>query len=79
MSDLEKSFEYYLAHQEELVKRYAGQHVVIVDERVVGAFDSAIEAYQHAASQYEPGTFLVQLVTPGDEAYSQVFHSRVAL
>lgn len=78
-SDLSKEFAHYREHQDELVRLYEGRYIVIVDEQVVGDFDSAIEAYQSAARGHRPGTFLVQLVTPGDEAYSQVFHSRVAL
>jgi hypothetical protein len=77
MTSLEALFNYYLTNQNELVKQYNGKHIVLVDNQVVGAFDTMEEAYNYAASNYELGTFLIQLCTPGDEAYTQTFHSRV--
>lgn len=75
---LKKEFEYYLANQSELVKTYNGKYLVIKDQKVVGAFDDQEEAYSSASKDYEVGTFLIQLCTPGEEAYTQTFHSRVA-
>jgi hypothetical protein len=79
MSEIEKQFNYYLAHQDDLVKKYNGRHVVIVGEQVVRDFDTEVDAYKYASGNYEPGTFMIQLVTPGDESYSQTFYSRVAI
>lgn len=77
MTSLENLFKYYLEHQSELVKDFNGKHIILVDDKVVGAFDSMEEAYNYADANYELGTFLIQLCTPGDEAYTQTFHSRV--
>lgn len=77
MANLENLFDYYLSNQNELVKQYNGKHIVLVDNRVVGAFDTMEEAYKYAEANYELGNFLIQLCTPGDEAYTQTFHSRV--
>lgn len=77
MRTLETLFNYYLAHQTELVGQYNGKHIVLVDNKVVGSFDSMEDAYNFAEANYELGTFLIQLCTPGDEAYTQTFHSRV--
>ncbi len=74
---LEKEFEYYLKNQEELVKQYNGKFIVIKGEEVVKVFDTEIEAYNWAKEEYEPGTFLIQKVSPGDKDYTQTFHSRV--
>ena len=41
---LEKEFEYYLAHQAELVAKFDGKFVVIKGNEVLGAYDSEIEA-----------------------------------
>ncbi len=78
-TELRKQFKYYLDHQDELVRRYRGRWVVIVGEQVVGDFDSELAAYEFASGAYEPGTFMLQLVTPGKENYSQTFRSRVAI
>lgn len=74
---LEKEFEYYKANQDSLVKQYNGKHIVIIGESVVGSFDTQVEAYEDAIKEYEPGTFLIQLCSKGDQSYTQTFHSRV--
>jgi len=77
-SPLEKEFEYYIGHQDELVEKYKGKFVVIKDCRVIGAYDSQIEAVQESIKTHPMGTFLVQKCEPGKESYTQTFHSRVA-
>lgn len=74
---LEKEFQYFIDHQDELVKQYCGKYLVIVGEEVVGAYDSHQEAFDNAVKEYEEGTFLIQHCTPGEAAYTQTFHSRV--
>jgi hypothetical protein len=78
MSEVRKQFDFYVANQDDLVKKYRGRYVVIVGEEVAADFGTEMEAYKFASSTYEPGTFMIQLVTPGKENYSQTFHSRVA-
>jgi len=79
MGELEKEFNYYLEHQDELVKKYDGKFIVIKDCAVIGAFDSELEAIERTAEQYELGTFLVQKCEPGNQAYTATYHSRIAL
>lgn len=75
---LEREFEYYLKHQNDLVKQYRGKFVVIKNEKVIGVFDDELEAITETSKNHELGTFLVQRCEPGDENYTQTFHSRVA-
>ena len=78
MSDiLEQSFKYYLSHQAELVQAYNGKVIAIAGTEVVGAYDDARTAVQEAQKRHPLGTFIVQRVSPGEEAYTQTFHSRV--
>ncbi len=72
---LKREFDYFLEHHEELLKDYSGKHLVIKGEKVVGAYDSEEEAYFKSLEKHEPGTFLVQLCTPGDEAYTVTFYT----
>ena len=74
---LEGEFDYYLAHQDELVEKYNGRVIVIKDGKVLGDYESQIEAVMETKRTHEMGTFLVQAVSPGPEAYTQRFHSRV--
>jgi len=78
-SPLKREFDYYLAHQDELVKQYNGKFVVIKNLQVIGVHDDELTAVSETAKQHELGTFLVQKVEPGEEAYTQTFHSRVEL
>jgi len=75
---LEKEFRYYLAHQDELVAKYRGRVVVIRDEMVIGDYPDEATAVQETQKTYPLGTFLVQRCEPGNQAYTQTFHSRVA-
>jgi len=76
---LDKEFNWYLAHQSELVEQYNGKHLVIKDENVVGFYNSTSEAYRESKKKYKLGTFLIQLCTPGKEAYTKTFHFPLAL
>ena len=77
-SPLEKEFEYYLDHQDELVKKYNGKFVVIKGCSVIGAYDSELQALEETTKIHEMGTFLVQKCEPGSDSYTQSFHSRVS-
>lgn len=74
---LNEEFQYYLGHQDELVKQYRGKFVVIKGAAVIGVFDSELEAIEKTSQEHELGTFLVQKCEPGTEGYSQTYHSRV--
>ena len=77
MNALEKEFKFYLENQASIFAEYGGKYVVIVGDEVVGAYDSMADAYYDSAKKYEPGTFLIQKCTEGEEAYTQSFTSRV--
>jgi len=74
---LQKEFQFYLDHQDELVNRYEGKYIAIKDGEVLGAYDSEIAAITETQKSHPLGSFLVQLVTRGPDAYTQTFHSRV--
>ncbi len=65
-SPLKKEFEYYLAHQTELVEKYNGKFLVIKNEEVIGIYDDQVQAVTLSRKSHELGTFLVQKVEPGD-------------
>lgn len=77
-SPLKNEFDFYLAHQTDLVKQYNGRFVVIKGGKVLGAYDDAAVAITETQKTHALGTFLVQKVEPGTTAYTQTFHSRVA-
>ena len=77
-SPLKPEFDYYLANQAELVKKYNGKFVVIKNRQVIGVYDDQASAVSETRKTHELGTFLVQKVEAGPAAYTQTFHSRVA-
>lgn len=77
MTETDKLFEWYLANQEKLVEQYNGKYLVIKDNAIVDAFDSEDEAFFNAEEKYGLGNFIVQLCTPGKEAYTVNIYSPV--
>jgi hypothetical protein len=78
MESLKEEFEYYIEHQDELVRKYNGKFIVIKGGKVIGEYGSPLEAVEETSKKYELGTFLVQKCEPGSESYTQTYHSRVS-
>ena len=74
---LAKEFQFYLDNQDVLVKQYDGRVIVIKEGQVIGDYDSDAAAISATRKAHPLGTFLVQRVSAGQEAYTQTFHSRV--
>ena len=72
-----EEFRYYRAHQDAFVEKYNGQVVAIKGTDVLGAYDDLLTALTETQKSHEPGTFLLQRVSPGPEAYTVTFHSPV--
>lgn len=79
MADLKKEFQWYLDHQDELVDKYDGRFLVIVNQEVVGDYDSEIEAYFESKEKYGLGNFLLQRCSAGEGDYTATYHSRVRI
>ncbi len=77
-TSLRRELQYYIAHQEELVAKYNGQFIVLKGEAVEGVFDSELEALRYARKHHQPGSYMIQLVKPGKDSYTQTFHTRVS-
>ena len=75
---LKKELDYYIKHQDELVKQYNGKFIVIKDCKIIGAYNTALEAVETTKQAHRLGTFIVQKCEPGRESYTQTFHSRVS-
>lgn len=72
---LEKEYQYFKENRDSLVNKYGGRFIVIVDNEVVGDYDSFEEAFYKSQESIEPGSFLIQECSNNEPA--QVFHSRV--
>ena len=76
-STLDKECRFYRDNQDDLVAEHNGKVVVIKDCQVLGAYDNHLAAFTEALKQHERGTFLVQTVSEGNEAYTATFYSPV--
>jgi len=74
---LENEFNYYISHQNELLKTYDKRFLVIIGENVVGDYENHEHALFDSMKKYEMGTFLIQECTEGNSAYTATFRSRV--
>lgn len=59
-----KAFDWYTQHPEAL-KKYAGKHIAIIDDQVVGVGSSAEEAYRMATEKYPDKTPLLTYIPKG--------------
>ena len=67
---LKKEFEYYLAHQAEMVEKYDGRVIVLKNNQVIGDYATVPEAVHTTRKGHPMGTFLVQRVSEGSKDYT---------
>lgn len=68
---LKEQFHYYLENQEMFVEQYNGRVVALKDGEVLGDFANHGEAIRELKLKgYDLGTFMLQRVSPGNEAYT---------
>lgn len=61
-TSLDELRQYYLDHQADLVEKYAGQFLVLVDGGIFGVYPSEAQAHDAASGKLDAGLFLVQRV-----------------
>jgi len=52
------------------VKEHPGKALAIRGEEVLGVFDSPLDAYLEVQRNQQLGTVMIQVCTPGPEAYT---------
>jgi hypothetical protein len=72
---LTKNLAWYIANQQELSAKYDGKILLIVDQKLIGAFDSMAEAYASALKTYTLGAFTLQPCSPGPDSYTLTIYS----
>ena len=69
--------DYFIANQNDLVKKHRGKVLVIKGNAVVGVYESPLEAYLSAQKKHKLGTFMIQPCRPGPSAYTVTISSNV--
>jgi hypothetical protein len=72
---LKRDLDWYIANQEELSAKHNGRVLLIVDQKLIGAFDSMNEAYTTAMKTYTLGTFTLQPCSPDPDSYTLTLYS----
>jgi hypothetical protein len=65
----EKENEFYERNKDTLRKQYSGKRIVIIEDKVIGVYNSNGEAYKETVKTRRPGTFVIKYlpVNPADE------------
>ena len=59
--------QYYKTHKEELLKRHANKYLVIRGDRLLGVYDTDIDAYKAGLEEFGNVAFLIKKVTKEEE------------
>ena len=70
-----KNLGWYIANQAALSAKYNGKILVIVDQNLIGAFDTMEDAYVTALQSHEPGSFTLQPCSPDSGSYTLMLYS----
>ncbi len=70
-----KELDFFIANQNEFVKKYRGKSLVIIGEELIGVYESPLIAYIEAQKEHPIGTFMIQPCIPGPEAYTVTINS----
>ena len=62
---LKGQYDYYVAHENELLQQYRGMHLVISDGFQIFSFANPKEAYKFGVSNFGAGRFLLHKCEPG--------------
>lgn len=76
-SPLDYEFSYYLQNHKELAKQYEGRIIVLKNHKVIGDFDSKVEAVDEISKTHELGTFLVQYCSSDLKKHISYYRSRL--
>jgi hypothetical protein len=67
---LKQELDFFIANQPTLASEYPGKVLVIKDQKVIGVYETELQAYVEAQKTNELGTFLIQPCESGAEAYT---------
>jgi hypothetical protein len=74
----ENELQFFIANQDDLVRKHRGKVLVIKGQAVVGVYGNPLEAYLQAQKEYDVGTFMIQQCEPGPEAYTVTISSNAS-
>lgn len=70
-----KELDFFKSNQNSLVPKYKGKILAIKGNEVIGAYQTALEAFEKTQKQFKAGTFMLQPCEQGPEAYTVTISS----
>jgi hypothetical protein len=70
-----QNLDWYIQNQRDLAAQYNGKVLLIVNQKLVKAFDTMSDAYTEAMTSYAPGTFTLQPCSPDPDSYTLMLYS----
>lgn len=69
--------EAYKSQQSELVKKYDGKIIAMIDGVLQGVYEGKLEALEDMKKRFPGASYFIIKCTDGDEEYTRRFRSRV--
>jgi hypothetical protein len=66
----QEELDFFVENQDALVSKYRGRVLVITGRKVVGVYESPLEAFLEAGRKFPAGTFAIQPCEPGPDSYT---------
>jgi len=70
---LEREFQYFVDNQTDLFKQFPYQYLAIKDQKVIGVYDSKIDAYLETEKEHKLDSFLIQFCSLSQETFTPYF------
>ncbi len=71
----EEELDYFITNQQRLVKEHAGKVLVIKGHKIIGVYDSDLDAYSEAKKRGLLGSVMIQPCEAGPDAYTVTISS----
>lgn len=70
-----EDFDYFVKHYQELYDKYGHKFIAIKNSKILGVFDSELEAISEISKEYPIGTFIVQECNGNESGYTNYISS----
>lgn len=70
-----KDFDYFIEHYQELYNEYGHKFIAIKNSKILGVFDTELDAITEISKEYPIGTFIVQECNGDESGYTNYISS----
>ncbi len=70
-----EDFHYFISHYQELFDEYGHKFFAIKNSKILGVFDTELEALTEVSKTYPVGTFIVQECNGNESGYTNYISS----